>query len=66
MILETALDLDAEGCSITVIASDTDVLAILIVRARDECNITMKSTKKGKGYDIRTMRHNIGPIVDLH
>lgn len=71
LIAETAISLSSNKPSVTVIATDTDILTILIARSDDENAPKLKMLKPGrqqtvsKYYDIAEIRQNMGPLKDV-
>ena len=67
MIAETALDLDAPGRTVSVVATDTDILAILVARATNTTAISVKhpaTASSGESlYDIGAIRRQLGAMV---
>ncbi|KAK3928234.1 Fat-like cadherin-related tumor suppressor-like protein [Frankliniella fusca] len=70
MIAETAIRLDQPGEHVTVIARDTDVLAILAARARDETGITVtkpgSASKADEVFSVQAIRVHLAKQGLLH
>ncbi|KAK3929008.1 putative cytosol aminopeptidase [Frankliniella fusca] len=63
LVAETAMELDRPGQDVEVIARDTDILAILVARARDDTGVTVRkpgsATTPDEVFNVKAIRQHL-------